>query len=140
MVFNLKNVKNKIAKVEQLPEQKFNCIVNRFLYTDEESGFCIFIGQLTEKEKDVNVTIHGKTLTGRKFAVLCNSVLMVHSVAEGQEVEIKGRFEASKNSDGVQFSATTVQECIPTKPKAIEIFLGSGKIKGIGPQIAKKID
>ncbi len=139
MVFNLKNVKNKIAKVEQLPEQKFNCIVNRFLYTDEESGFCIFIGQLTEKEKDVNVTIHGKTLTGRKFAVLCNSVLMVHSVAEGQEVEIKGRFEASKNSDGVQFSATTVQECIPTKPKAIEIFLGSGKIKGIGPQIAKKI-
>ena len=52
MVFNLKNVKNKIAKVEQLPEQKFNCIVNRFLYTDEESGFCIFIGQLTEKEKD----------------------------------------------------------------------------------------
>ena len=41
---------------------KFNCIVNRFLYTDEESGFCIFIGQLTEKEKDgILATVKDKT-------------------------------------------------------------------------------
>lgn len=65
---------------------------------------------------------------------------MVHSVAEGQEVEVKkGRFEASKNSDGVQiFSIFLVQECIPTKPKAIEIFQVLERLKVV-QQIAKKI-
>ena len=52
---------------------------------------------------------------------------MVQSIVEEQEVEVWGSFGVGKAAGTVQFNATGIQECIPTKPKAIELFLGSGK-------------
>ncbi len=143
MAFTFKNVSQKTIynpkKEEKLELQKIKCIVSRFIYTDEDSGFFVFLANLSEGEPNIAVKIEGKTFASRKFTVVGNSLIMVQSVVEGQEVEVWGVFEKGKYEDSVQFTANAIQECIPTKPKAIEIFLGSGKIYGIGPKTAKKI-
>lgn len=143
MAFTLKNVAHKTIfnpkKEEKKDYQKITCQVNRFIYTDEESGFFVFLAHLAEGQPNVSALVNGKTFSGRKFTVVGNSLLMVQSVVEGQEVEVWGNFEPGKAQDSIQFSASAIQECIPTKPKAIEVFLGSGKIYGIGPKTARKI-
>lgn len=143
MAFTLKNVAHKTIynpkKEDKQDSQKIVCQVNRFIYTDEESGFFVFLANLSEGQPNVSATINGKHFAGRKFVVVGTSLIMVQSVVEGQEVEVWGIFEPGKTPDSVQFTATAIQECIPTKPKAIEVFLGSGKIYGIGPKTAKKI-
>lgn len=143
MAFTFKNVASKTVynpTVEEKKDaEKITCIVNRFIYTDEETGFFVFSAVLSDGQPNVQAKINGKLFAGRKFVVVGTSLIMVQSVVEGQEVEVWGSFEKGKAEDSVQFSATAIQECIPKKPKAIEIFLGSGKIYGIGPKTAKKI-
>ncbi len=143
MAFTFKNVAHKTIynpKTEDKKDsQKLICHVNRFIYTDEESGFFVFSANLAEGQPNISTKVNGKHFAGRKFVVVGNSLIMVQSVVEGQEVEVWGVFEQGKQPDTVQFTATAIQECIPTKPKAIEVFLGSGKIYGIGPKTAKKI-
>lgn len=118
--------------------QKFKCLVNNFRYKDEETGFFVFMAELSISEPNPSVEISGKTFMGRKFPVVGTSVIMTQAVVEHQEVEIWGKFEEGKEGR-IQFMANAVQEVIPTKPKAIELFLGSGKIYGVGKATAKKI-
>lgn len=118
--------------------EKFKCFVNNFRYRDAESGFFVFMAELSINEPNPSVEIGGKRFMGRKFPVVGTSVIMTQTVAEHQEVDIWGNFEEGKEGR-IQFVATSVQEVIPTKPKAIELFLGSGKIYGIGKATAKKI-
>lgn len=118
--------------------QKFKCLVNNFRYKDEESGFFVFMAELSISEPNPSVDIAGKRFMGRKFPVVGTSVIMTQTVVEHQEVEIWGSFEEGKEGR-IQFVANAVQEVIPTKPKAIELFLGSGKIYGVGKATAKKI-
>jgi ATP-dependent exoDNAse (exonuclease V) alpha subunit len=143
MAFTLKNVSHKTIfnpkKEDKQNYKKIQCQVNRFIYKDEDTGFFIFLGVLSESEPNIDETINGKRFASRKFAVIGNSLLMVQSIVEGQEVEIWGEFEAGKAPDSIQFKANALQECIPTKPRAIELFLSSGKIRGIGPKTSKKI-
>lgn len=118
--------------------QKFKCLVNNFRYKDEESGFFVFMAELSINEPNPSVEIGGKRFMSRKFPVVGTSVIMTQTVVEHQEVEIWGQFEEGKEGR-VQFAASAVQEVIPTKPKAIELFLSSGKIYGVGKATAKKI-
>jgi exodeoxyribonuclease V alpha subunit len=143
MAFTLKNIAKK-TEFNKKPEnqesyQKVTCVVTRYIYTDDENGFFVFQAQLAEGEPNVSAQVNGKTFAGRKFAVVGTSLLLVQAVVEGQEVEVWGNFEQGKQPDTIQFSASAIQEKIPTKPKAIELFLSSGKIYGIGPKKAKKI-
>lgn len=144
MAFTQKNVAHKTEFNKKPTDtdqsyQKITCIVNRFIFTDDESGFFVFQAQLAEGEPNVSAKVNGKTFAGRRFAVVGTSLLLVQTVVEGQEVEVWGAFEQGKQPDSIQFSASAIQEKIPTKPKAIELFLSSGKIYGIGPKKAKKI-
>ena len=93
------NQKNQPIQREQ---QKVVCQVNRFIYEDEESGFFVFLGQVPEGHPNPNATVNGKIFAGRKFAVVGNSLLMVQTVVEGQEVEVSGYFEPGKQADSIQ--------------------------------------
>lgn len=119
--------------------QKIVCQVNRFVYEDQESGFFVFLAQVPEGQPNPDATVNGEKFSGRKFAVVGTSLLMVQTVVEGQDIEVTGFFEPGKVPGSIQFSASSIQELIPTKPKAIEIFLGSGKIYGLGAKTARKI-
>lgn len=144
MAFTLKNTTkrtefNKKPTDIEASYKKITCIVNRFIYKDEDTGFFVFQAQLVENEPNVNVVVNGNKFAGRKFAIVGTSLFFVEAVQEGQEVEVWGEFEAGKQANTVQFTALAIQESIPTKPKAIELFLSSGKIYGLGPKKAKKI-
>lgn len=144
MAFTLKNTTtrtefNKKPSDINSSYQKLSCIVKRFRYKDEESGFFVFQAQLLDSEPNIDITINKKNYTDRQFAIVGTSLLFVETVIEGQEVEVWGSFEAGKQADSMQFAASAIQEIIPNKPKAIELFLSSGKIAGIGPKKAKKI-
>jgi exodeoxyribonuclease V alpha subunit len=143
MAFTLRNVTPKTVynpkKEDKQDSTRVLCRVNRFVYTDEESGFFVFLAELPPNHPTVSAIVNGNKFSDRRFIVVGTSLIMVQSVMEGQEVEVWGYFEQGKTPDSVQFTATAIQECIPTKPKAIEVFLGSGKIYGIGPKTAKKI-
>lgn len=118
--------------------QKFKCLVNNFRYKDEETGFFVFMAELSINEPNPSVEVAGKKFMSRKFPVVGTSVIMTQTVVEHQEVEVWGQFEEGKEGR-IQFSASAIQEVIPTKPKAIELFLSSGKIYGVGKATAKKI-
>lgn len=143
MAFTLKNIATK-TEFNKKPEdtsnyQKITCVISYYRYRDDESGFFVFQGQLAEGEPNISVELNGKKFTDRKFPVVGSSLLLLETVMEGQEVDIWGNFEKSKKQDEIQFAAAAIQEKVPTKPKAIELFLSSGKIFGIGPKKAKKI-
>lgn len=142
MAFTLKKTASKIEfnqKDELIDQQQITCILTRFIYKDEDSGFFVLSAQVSEGHPNASGVVNGKTFTGRKFAVVGTSLIVTQAVVEGQELDIWGNFEAGKQPDSVQFTAKLIQEKIPTKPKAIELFLSSGKIYGIGPKTAKKI-
>lgn len=120
-------------------EQKITCNIARFIYEDEDTGFFVFLAQIPENQPNPQATVNGQVFSGRKFAVVGNSLLLVQTIVEGQEVEVIGQFEPGKQDGSIQFTATNIMEIIPTKPKAIELFLGSGKIPGIGPKLARKV-
>lgn len=143
MAFTLKQAVKKTAfgsKPEDISDlQQITCMLTRFIYKDEESGFFVFAAQVSDGHPNATGVVNGKTFTGRKFAVVGTSLIMTQAVVEGQEVDVWGVFEPGKQADTIQFTAKSIQEKIPTKPKAIELFLSSGKIYGIGPKTAKKI-
>ncbi len=56
----------------------------------------------------------------------------------GSEMVFKGQWEFH-NQFGRQFKAEESNELLPTSLQGMKKFLGSGLIKGIGPQTAKKI-
>ena len=140
MAFGLRNVSNKIIyNKNQSEDKEFICKINKFIYKDEESSFFVISSELKENEPNINIEIKGKKFSDRKFTIVGNSTVLVQSIVEGQEIEVWGNFEEGRLPGSIQFSAKGIRECIPTKPKAIELFLSSGKIIGIGPKTAKKI-
>lgn len=143
MAFDLKKAhqKTKFGAQPQISSenQELTCIVSRFIFKDEESGFFVFSAEIAEGHKNASATVNGKSFVGRKFVVVGTSLIMTQTIVEGQEIDVWGNFEVGKEAGSIQFSATAIQEKIPTKPKAIELFLSSGKIYGIGAKIAKRV-
>lgn len=141
MAFTLKNIKTKTNPkivAPSTPSEKIICEINHFIYKNEETGFFVFSAKLPANASNIQQIVNGKLFLGRTFTVVGTSLLVVETIKEKQEVECNGNFELGKNGQ-VQFNTVSIKELIPTKPKAIEIFLGCGKIHGIGPKIAKKI-
>lgn len=56
----------------------------------------------------------------------------------GATVEVAGSWEVD-DRHGLQFAVAFVQNAIPTTPEALEKYLASGQLKGIGPATARAI-
>lgn len=130
-------VKKVTPKVTTTPEQSFVVELSRYVYKNEENGFFVASVKVPPEYANVNVNVDGKQLMGRTFTITGTSLFVVENIKEKQEVNITGNFELAR--DQIQFKTSGVREIIPTKPKAIQVFLASGKIKGVGPATAKKI-
>ncbi len=94
--------------------------VVRIVYDDPDSGFAIAKLQIPGHVEPVTIT----------------GPLM--SPAPGQTVSLKGHWVHHPRF-GQQFKAEHIEMRIPTSKKGIEAYLGSGQIKGIGSQMAKRI-
>jgi exodeoxyribonuclease V alpha subunit len=93
--------------------------VERFLFQNDENGFCVFIMNLTKKE----------TTIVRGYAP---------ALQAGQQVELKGKWVVHPKF-GKQFEAEHCSVCLPTTTTGLKRYLGSGMIKGIGKVYADKL-
>lgn len=138
--FNFKKVATKLPTNSSLniENKQYNVQLNRYIFKSEETGFYVASVKVPVDYPILNETIGNKKLIGRDLVITGTSIYVVENVKEGQEINIFGNFEIGKLNQ-IQFKVNNLKEIIPTKPKAIQMFLASGKIKGIGPATAKKI-
>ncbi len=94
--------------------------VERITFRAEDTGFCIIKVRVKGRRELVAVKGH--------FA----------SIAEGEAVGIEGRWGVDPKW-GEEFRAERLEPMMPASRAGITRFLGSGLIKGIGPELAKRI-
>lgn len=102
-------------------ESTITGIVEHIIYRNAENGFIVF------------------KISAKKYKDLITVVGNVVSVYTGETVIINGKWHYETKYAAMQFKATSIQTILPTSALGIEKYLSSGFIKGIGPQIAKRI-
>jgi exodeoxyribonuclease V alpha subunit len=94
--------------------------VERITYYNEEDHYTI-----------AKVKIDGKNS-------LVTVVGTLYSIVPGETLKIEGEWNVHPRY-GEQFRITSYETLLPATAKGIERYLGSGMIKGIGPQMAKRL-
>ena len=92
--------------------------IDHIIFRNEDNGYTVFVLVYEEEE----LTCVGS------FPV----------VSQGENVELKGEF-IEHPMYGRQFTAREMKECEPEDEMAMERYLGSGAIKGIGAALAARI-
>jgi exodeoxyribonuclease V alpha subunit len=92
----------------------------RVTYTNEQSGYTIAKIEMPGSREPV--TVIGNFI----------------SPVLGEILSLTGQWERHPTY-GQQFRATEIEAHAPTSPGGIEKYLGSGLVKGIGPELAKRI-
>ena len=80
----------------------------------------------------------GQSIAGRDLEGLVTVVGNLPELAPGENVTLEGDYR-THTKHGLQFNASKCQKVLPATLSGIERYLGSGLIKGIGPQLAKRI-
>ncbi|MBT3309396.1 MAG: AAA family ATPase [Gammaproteobacteria bacterium] len=102
-------------------EEQVAGIVNRVTYHNEESGWSVLrLSPFNSPESQVTVTVHQT------------------KVFAGATMEFSGKW-TDHPKFGRQFKADKATEKKPATAAALEKYLGSGLIKGVGPKTAKRI-
>lgn len=125
-------------EVKEPTKYSFKMILNKFIFKDDASNFFVASASLSPSEDGYQETINGVVYKDRTFSVVGTSQVMC-GLEIGQEFRAWGTFGAGKQANTIQFNETAVQELLPTTAKAIEHFLASGKIPGVGEVLAKRI-
>ncbi len=92
--------------------------VDNIVFTNKESGFTVL--DLLYNDEMISV------------------VGVVYDVQVGEELDLTGYF-MSHPTYGYQFKAVTCTHSMPATAAAIQKYLASGVVKGIGPALAKRI-
>jgi exodeoxyribonuclease V alpha subunit len=95
-------------------------IIERVTFHNPENGFAVLRVHADERPDLVTVVGH-----------------MANALA-GETIEASGAW-INDREHGLQFKAEQIQTAPPQSAKAIERYLGSGLVKGIGPHFARKI-
>ena len=99
-------------------EETIEGYVEHIIYRNHENGYT-----------EANLVVDGEELT-------CTGVFQY--LNEGEAVRAKGRY-TEHPSYGQQFAVTSFETVIPQDSMAMERYLGSGAIKGIGAALAARI-
>lgn len=94
--------------------------IERVTFHNPENGFAVLRVQVPKRK-------HPVTVVGQ-----------VPRAIAGEYLEATGAWQKDPEH-GEQFKAASIRTAAPSSAEGIEKFLGSGLIKGIGPQYAKKI-
>ncbi len=96
-------------------------IVDRVTYHNEESGYSV-------------LRVHAMGNPGRQETVIVHQI----RVFAGATMEFSGTW-THHSKHGRQFNAVSAVEKQPATAAALEKYLGSGLIRGVGPKTARKI-
>lgn len=105
--------------ISEMPIVTVTGTVSRIVYSSDESGWCAI--RLTNDERG-SVAATGPLL----------------GVREGDELRLTGKWVDHKRF-GEQFETTSYVQVAPSTLEGIRKFLGTGRIKGIGPTMAGRI-
>lgn len=101
--------------------EKLSAIVNRITFHSLETGYTVLkVNSFQKPQEELTVIVH----QSKVFA--------------GATLDFYGEWTTHPNY-GLQFKATKVIERKPATAHALEKYLGSGLIKGVGPVTAKRI-
>jgi exodeoxyribonuclease V alpha subunit len=102
------------------PREKLECQIERITYMNEETGYTV--AKVIAPGYLSPVTIIGNLL----------------ALSPGEVLRMEGSWETHKKY-GRQFRVINHQTVLPATVKGIQKYLGSGLIKGIGPELASRI-
>jgi exodeoxyribonuclease V alpha subunit len=95
-------------------------VVERVTFHSADTGFCVLRVRVRGKREPVTVVGHAA------------------SVSEGETIQASGRYENTAQH-GLQFRAERLQVTQPSTVEGIEKYLGSGLIRGVGRELAKRL-
>ena len=102
----------------------------RITYNNPENGYSVL---RVRPESDPDERLPGVDLEG-----LLTVVGNMTEVAAGERLRFSGEM-TSHPKHGLQFKVTAFEKLLPETQTGIEHYLGSGLIKGIGPELARRI-
>lgn len=102
----------------------------RVTYANAENGYTVL--RLRPDEGS------GDRLPGLDLEGLLTVVGNLTEVSAGERLELSGEM-TSHPKHGLQFKVTSFEKLAPETLEGIEHYLGSGLIKGIGPELARRI-
>lgn len=108
------------SEPEATPLTALEGVVERLTYADPESHYAVV--RLKVKGRREPVTVVGPLASAR----------------EGEQLQLKGRYEVHPKW-GEQFKVTWWYAVRPTTEAGIQSYLASGLVKGIGPELAKRL-
>lgn len=97
-------------------------IVEKVTYYNTENGYAVFTVSEIKDKDDEEITCVG----------------YAPSISQGESVKITGNV-ITHHFYGEQINIESCEKTEPRSERAIELYLASGVIKGIGPRIAKRI-
>jgi len=104
--------------------------VERITYYNKENGYTVL---RLRPDKGQEKHIVGINLEG-----LITVIGNFPELSPGEHVKLEGDY-TTHAKHGLQFKADVCEKLLPVTEDGIERYLGSGLIKGIGPQLAKRI-
>ena len=104
--------------------------VERITYYNQENGYTVL--RLRPK------TENSQRIPGLNLEGLLTVVGNLPELSPGEKIRLEGDY-GTHPKHGLQFKADKCEKLLPVTATAIERYLGSGLIKGIGPKLAKRI-
>jgi len=104
--------------------------VERITYYNNENGYTVL---RLRPHHEKSQKIPGLNLEG-----LLTVVGNLPQLSPGEKIQLRGDY-TTHAKHGLQFKASQCEKMLPVTATAIERYLGSGLIKGIGPKLAKRI-
>jgi exodeoxyribonuclease V alpha subunit len=108
------------ASRAESPAEILAGLVERVVFHNPENGFCVLRVEARGHREPVTLVGHAALISAGEF------------------IQASG-FWANDRTHGVQFRAAFLKATQPTSREAIEKYLGSRMIRGIGPVYAKKL-
>src|SRR5437762_8200115 len=94
-------------------------LVERVVFHSPETGFCVLRVEARGRREAVTIVGHAPLISAGEF------------------VQASGSW-ANDRTHGLQFRASFLKATAPTSPAAIEKYLGSRMVRGIGPVLREK--
>lgn len=104
--------------------------VERITYYNQDNGYTVL-----RMRPDL---VHGKRIVGLNLEGLLTVIGNFPEISPGEHIQFEGDY-TTHPKHGLQFKGTHCEKMLPVSELGIERYLGSGLIKGIGPQLAKRI-
>lgn len=104
--------------------------IERITYYNQDNGYTVL-----KMRPD---TMKGERIVGLNLEGLLTVIGNFPEISPGEHVQFEGDY-TTHPKHGLQFKGTACEKLLPVTEIGIERYLGSGLIKGIGPQLAKRI-